>query len=393
VGLVGSFAAAALFAVHPMMTEAVGYISGRSEVLCALFFMLALMAGLRWLRGDGARWAALTIALWAATIATKELGAMFPFVLLACDRLVMRPAPAEWRRRLRAVHLPLVGVAVVAGLVRVAILTRIESPGDAAVHWAYVLVAAEAVRRYLGLMITPMGQTIFHEVARIDSLLQWRALFALLTVGAVAALAWRLRRLDGVASFGIVWFLLLLVPSAALTVLNQGEPMAEHRVYAAACGLFLAAGAGIARLDARVSRGGGRMRWLVPVVLSVVILAFAADTLARNAVWSSPVTLWRESVDRAPTHYRPRLLLGEALQDAGRRDEAVEEYRTAIRLRPTDVTGYLKLGALFAAMGRIGEAREQLVAAISIDPQNQPARRALAILDRVQSREGHDGRR
>src|SRR6185369_15881771 len=43
-----AFAAAGLFAVHPMMTEAVGYISGRSEVLCATFFMLALMAGRKW---------------------------------------------------------------------------------------------------------------------------------------------------------------------------------------------------------------------------------------------------------------------------------------------------------------------------------------------------------
>ena len=48
-----AFAAAALFAVHPMMTEAVGYISGRSELLCATFFLPAVMCGRRWLRGDG----------------------------------------------------------------------------------------------------------------------------------------------------------------------------------------------------------------------------------------------------------------------------------------------------------------------------------------------------
>ena len=48
-----AFAAAALFAVHPMMTEAVGYIAGRSEVLCATFFLPAVMCGRRWLRGGG----------------------------------------------------------------------------------------------------------------------------------------------------------------------------------------------------------------------------------------------------------------------------------------------------------------------------------------------------
>src|SRR5207247_1475821 len=69
-GPVVASTAAVLFAVHPMMTEAVGYISGRSEVLCATFFLLALMSGRRWLHGDGAIWAMLSIALWLVALAT-----------------------------------------------------------------------------------------------------------------------------------------------------------------------------------------------------------------------------------------------------------------------------------------------------------------------------------
>jgi hypothetical protein len=77
--------AAALFAVHPMMTEAVGYISGRSEVLCATWFLLALLCGRRWIRDKGAAWAIGTVALWIVALATKETAAMFPFVLAAYD--------------------------------------------------------------------------------------------------------------------------------------------------------------------------------------------------------------------------------------------------------------------------------------------------------------------
>lgn len=382
-----AFAAAALFAVHPMMTEAVGYISGRSEVLCAAFFLLALIAGRRWLRGGGARWGGLTIALWAAALASKELGAMFPFVLLAFDVVVERPEAVERRRRLRAVHAPLIGVAVAAGLIRVAILTRLESPAQGGIHWSYLLIAAEAVRRYAGLMINPGGQSIFHEVARIDGLFEWRGVVALLAVAAMVAAAWALRRRAAVASFGILWFLLLLVPGAALTALDVGEPMAEHRVYLAACGLFLAAGEGLARLDAWAAAAGHRMRLLAPILLTLMIVSFAAETVLRNAVWRDPVALWRESADLAPAHYRPRLLLGEALQDAGRKDEAASEYRAAIRLRPADVSGYLKLAALLASMGRLDEARAQLTAVTAIDPQNAQARRALTILDQVESRQ------
>src|SRR5688572_32795434 len=54
---VPAFAAGALFAVHPMMTEAVGYISGRSELLCTVWFLCGLLSGRRWIRSGGSRWA------------------------------------------------------------------------------------------------------------------------------------------------------------------------------------------------------------------------------------------------------------------------------------------------------------------------------------------------
>jgi Flp pilus assembly protein TadD len=104
------------------------------------------------------------------------------------------------------------------------------------------------------------------------------------------------------------------------------------------------------------------------------------QTFIRNAVWADPVALWRESVDLAPNHYRPRLLLGETLQDAGRRQEAVEQYKIAVHLRPTDVTGYLKLGLCLADMGRFDEARTYLVEVLALDPHNAFARRALDVL-------------
>jgi hypothetical protein len=387
-----AFGAALLFAVHPMMTEAVGYVSGRSEVLCGVFFLTAVMAGRRWLRGGGLPWAIVTAALWLAAIATKEIGAMFPFVLLAYDEFVLHPGPRERRRRWTTVHGPLIGVAVLAGLARVAILMRVESPGRALIHWPYALVALDVVRRYTVLLISPRRQTIFHAVPPIG-LSDFVALLAIALVVILIWFAWSVRRTAGAAAFGVLWFLLLLVPGAVLTTLNVGEPMAEHRVYLASCGLFLVAGDGLGRLRMWSERTGGAARALVPVVLTVVAVAFAIETTGRNAVWRSPVSLWRESVDLAPAHYRPRLLLGEALQDEGRHDEAMQEYKTVIQLRPKDPTGYNKLGALYAALGRVGEARSTFGRALEVDPHDEQARRALKIMDRAEPRHGFGGDR
>jgi tetratricopeptide (TPR) repeat protein len=96
-------------------------------------------------------------------------------------------------------------------------------------------------------------------------------------------------------------------------------------------------------------------------------------------------------VELAPTHYRPRLLLGEALQDAGRREEAIEQYQAAIRMKPAEPIGYIKIGQCLAEVGQWVEARQQFLKAIEIDPQNRAARDSLTVLNHMESRFGVDG--
>jgi hypothetical protein len=415
-GIMPAFAAAALFAVHPMMTEAVGYVSGRSELLCATFFLLALLCGDRWIHATQTRgrWLAAMLGAWAAALATKETAAMFPFVLVLCDwlgggqraegggqRAEGRGQRAEGggqraegigpiSQRVLRVYAPMIMLTVLAGLARVYILARIEYPGQVSVHWQYLLVNADVFRRYLAMMAVPTGQAMFHEVKAIDSLFDLRALAGLAVVAAVLAVIWRLRRSEWVISFGLAWFTLLLVPSAVLILLDQGEPMTEHRVYVASAGLFLVAGVVVQRVIERLS---GRVQSVRAgaAVLALLLLSFVADTLLRHEVWRSPVTLWRESVDLAPKHPRPRLLLGQALADAGRRDEAIEQFRTAVSLRPSDPVGHLELARSLGDAGRWQEARAALTRALEVKPQYEPARRALRVLDEVEPHPGSDG--
>jgi tetratricopeptide (TPR) repeat protein len=145
------------------------------------------------------------------------------------------------------------------------------------------------------------------------------------------------------------------------------------------------------RTCASPAEAGSYVRYFGPPVLALVLISLGAETMLRNAVWRDPVALWRESVDLAPAHYRPRLLLGEALQDAGRRVEAVDQYQIAIRLRPAEPMGYVKMGQCLAEIGRWAEARQQFLKAIDIDPRNRAAQDSLNVLNTVESRFGIDG--
>ncbi|HEX5107525.1 MAG TPA: tetratricopeptide repeat protein [Vicinamibacterales bacterium] len=349
-------ASALLFAWHPMLTQAVGYVSGRSELLCAALMLPAFMAARRFLLGGGRRWLATALALWLASMTAKEVGAMLPFLLLAYERLLL-PDAAGARRRLVTLYLPWIGCTLLAAGVRVWILTTIEYPTDR-VDSTLALVAVDAMRRYLLMLVRPAGQSIFHALYPIAGLSDPRALIAIGAVSGVAAFAFAVRRLDWLIPFGFCWFFLVMVPSSALFVLGRGEAFAEHRVYVASIGVFMAAGAIVHHVLAFMRNAPRYTRWLVYVVLAVIGLQMVSRTFVRNAIWSSPVALWRESVALAPNHWLPRLMLGEVLREQEGCTAAVPEYRQAIALRPEESFALKKLGECFVEMRRIEDAAQ-----------------------------------
>ena len=118
------FLAAALLAVHPVMTEAVSYVSSRSELLVTLMCLLTVYAFRRSVV-DGRRWFALGSICLLLALAAKETAAIIPFVLLTADLIFSDKAAS--RRRLWRWHAPLCALIIAAGLVRT---QRSGSPRD-----------------------------------------------------------------------------------------------------------------------------------------------------------------------------------------------------------------------------------------------------------------------
>ena len=377
--VIGSVSAL-LFAVHPMMTQAVGYISGRSEVLCATWLLLVLFAIHRWTRTEKAGWAVLAAGLWMAALATKETAAMLPIALLGYELWLAPTDVRRSRQRLARVYLPLIALAATAAAARVAVLVFIEHTEPIRPHADYALVEVDVVRQYLSLMAMPREQSIFHAVAPVTGWLDPRLAMSAVTLGGLIATIWWFRRREGLVSFGLTWFLLMLVPSSVLVTLDRAEPMAEHRVYIASLGLFLVVGVwGGWLADRPAGRRLFTQRSLqVAFVLWLVILS--GRTVVRNAVWDDGVDLWTEAAAYAPGHWLPLLLLGEELQRAGRCDLAGDRFRESIRLHQNEETGYRKLGGCLIELGRLPEARAAFQALQAQAPTSVDAANGLAVL-------------
>jgi len=175
---------------------------------------------------------------------------------------------------------------------------------------------------------------------------------------------------DRLAALGVAWFVLLLVPPAVLVMFDLGEPMAEHRVYLASMGGFIAAACLAGSLWALAGRG--RIAWRIGLaaIFAWILAVFGALTIERNQVWSDPVRLWTEAAVNAPDIWVTHLMLGQELEFDGRCAEAVEAYERAIRLRPQEPYAYLKSGVCLATMGRLDEAARMFTRARTIQPRS-----------------------
>jgi hypothetical protein len=343
-----------LTAAHPVMTQAVGYITARSELLYGAFFLGALLAARQWMRTGGA-WRPIAIALWCASLLAKETAAMLPVLLWCYDAWLMDDDRAAVWRRAKRLYVPLLAVVLLLGAGRLALLGLVEYGNGGGPNWRFLLVSIDAFWQYFALFLRPHGQTIMHTVPFAGAFAP-RVVASVAGLVVFAAIVWRLRRIQGPISFGLLMAAALLVPGSVLFITGIGEPMAEHRAYVSAMGFFLACGAGAGMAWSRAVEA--KRGTLVLAAFGLVLaMQLSGQTLVRNQLWGNPVALAREAVALSPHDSIPWLLLGETLRQQGRCDEAVPAYRAALAMR-VGLQNFTRqrLAVCLTVTGRVAEA-------------------------------------
>lgn len=339
---------AALFAIHPLQTEAVVYVFARATLLSALFSLAALRA---WLRGR--LWAA--VPWFAAALLAKEEVAAFPVFL----------ALLEWAtsRRKQAVGpiAAMAGLALAAGLRAVYATGAVAGSGAGAqagiTPFEYFSYQGVAILRYLWLLLAPLGLTVDAEVrvAPLAAAVAWGV------IAVVVLLAWKTVR-AAQAGFWLLGGLILLLPSSS--VFPAADLAADRRMYlpmVCFCGL---AGFLLGRADGRLLAG--------------YALLLGALGLAQTQVWLSPQALWMEASRQAPDKVRPKRQLARVLPA----EQAVELLEQARGLAPDDAGVATDLGLALLRAGRPELALNEFGRALALEPGSAAAvhNRGLALL-------------
>jgi tetratricopeptide (TPR) repeat protein len=291
-------------------------------------------------------------------MATKEVMASAPLIILLYDRTFVAGSFAgAWRRRW-PVHLGLASSWLVLALLVLSEHGRggTAGAGSGVSPWSYALTQFPAIVHYLRLCVVP-----YPQVFDYGRTLEIRAIRVVPCALLVACLLWAtVRGLVGGTAGGFLgaFFFGVLAPSSSIVPVAT-ETMAEHRMYLPLAPVAILAVVGIYRWLGRAA---------LPVCMALAA-ALALTTWQRNKTYRSEESLWRDTVEKLPENERAHNNLGyEFSRQPGRLSEAVTQYEEAVRLRPGYAEAHSNLGNALDSLGLTREAITEYEEAVRLDP-------------------------
>jgi hypothetical protein len=368
-----SLFAAGLFLVHPVQTEAVSYITGRSDVLSSLLMLTAMLVFVyRWPARISTSWLLVILLFLGLACGAKEYAVVLPAMLLLTDCFWTSGSVWAAIRKNRVMY-SAVGVLGAVGLAYVwHIIASAPTAGfsiKSFTWYQYFFTECRAVWVYLRLFVFPFGQNVDYDFPISKTLLQHGAWLGMLALLVAIWLSWRYRGRYPLACYGFFLFLLLLAPTSSFVPIL--DPIYERRLYLPMLGLLLIAFDFLRRL----SWGKAELSALLLTILGTSALL----TYQRNNLWSNSIALWQDAALKSPSKTRTHSMLGMTLLTAGRCQDAEREYATAAKLLPVD----LKHPTLFTAdilgnwglaclcLKQIDPALTKLLQAAAINPTAQ----------------------
>ena len=378
-----AFAVALLWAIHPLNSEAVVYVTQRTELLFA-FFLLGTLACftrgsdvLAVRRTVATGWFAASVAACALGMATKEVMVVAPLLVLLYDRAVLSGTFLASLRRHGLVYLGLAATwAVLAAIVSTNVRAGSAGFNETISPWTYLLTQAGVVVHYLRLCFWPHPlSVIYHWPFAASAWEVWpQGLVVLALLGVTAWALWR-NSLLGLAG---AWFFVILGPTSSVVPILT-EVAAERRMYLPSLAvLATVVVATYLVLQSRVA--APKRRFVESGALAALALAIGGATMLRVEDYQTEQSIWESAEKAQPDH--PVKLNEEALRLAveGKPDEALAKLDLALRIDPFGAEMLVNRGVIRANLGQTEAAEADLRRALRYSPDLAHAKVSLAAL-------------
>jgi tetratricopeptide (TPR) repeat protein len=408
-----ALAAAALYGLHPANADTVNYIIASAEIISALGIVSSFAIYLRFPQARKYYFYAVPAAI---GILAKPPTAIFP-LLFATYLLLFERSESPLQRAAK--------IAVPFGICAVVLLfvqhmtpqTWVSGARDA--HH-YLLTQPYVALLYFKTFFWPANLSADYDLnpfTSTDASRFWAGfIFVALLIGIAVITA--LYKRTRVIGFGLLWFLIALLPTSLFPL---AEVMNDHRTFLPYIGLIVAVAGLVALLLQTRTAGLRGARVAVCFLILLIMYVNSLATFKRNKVWKSEETLWRDATIKSPNNSRGLMNYGNTLmangdfkgaldyfhralvlapqysvlfvnlgiaEDATNQTELAEEhFKEAMRLAPSSPDSYTFYARYLLARSRPQEADTLIHSALSLSPTDVTARELLAKSNRRETAE------
>jgi Flp pilus assembly protein TadD len=373
--------AAILFAVHPIQTDSVTYISGRRDILFTTFYLAGFASFVRYRETDRPHYFFLAGLGYILSLLSKEMAISLP-VLCICYDVVRSMPVAEGKSSLTRWQAIAEGVRtalrrnrvfyMVSAAVLLFLVWYFAFRGSRSMKLTMyggglgptLMTTARIFVHYLKLLLFPVtlnADYSFDAFPVSRSLSDPRVLFALAILGTVGWVIIRLLSFARWAAFGLLWFFITLLPVSQ--IIPHHEMMAEHYLYLPSAGIFLTAAVLLESILIQP-----RFQAATVAGFSLVVALLGVRTVVRNRDWRDTETLWTKTIQTAPGSARAHTNVGEIALRKGRLQQAYREFQEAVRIQPEDAVNHDNLGEVLLRLGLFDEAEKHFRESLRIWP-------------------------
>jgi protein O-mannosyl-transferase len=390
---------ALLFAVHPIQTEAITYIDGRSDALAMLFFVFAWLFHIRarlFTESQRGSFAAALVFYFLALL-SKESGITWIAVVLLTEFVYFSKGSftSLWqhlRKGLWKYFAGYLSASIIYLAIRAYALRQIprgytvflDNPLAHAALKVRELTALKVLFQSLGQLLWPMHLSADYSYNQVPLITRWSSPAGLAVVALslvlLLFLAWSYLRAPDVF-FGLSYFFATYSIVSNLIV-HIGTIRGDRLLYMPSLGILLIVGLFFAGVDRRIHRPLVKKAFRAAV--AVVVILLAARTVQRNNDWRDGMTLALQTVRTSPNSSKARHSLGVAYFGRKEYGPAVEQYRIAESIYADDPMLLNDLGIALSRLGKTEEAIQYYRRAIDLAPLYPMIRFNLALALRNQ---------
>ncbi len=359
---------AAVFALHPLRVESVAWVAERKDVLSASFCLLTILAYIAYAKAPSRSKYFAVCGLMLLGLMCKPSLVVIPLMLLLLDFWPL--GRGGLGSRLLVEKVPLFGMAALSSAVtlwgqwkggaiaQVPLLTRIEN-------------AFTAYSMYIRKTIWPDRLAIFYPY-RTD-IVGWRVLGGLIVLAGITWLVFDQRKKRPYLAFGWLWFLIVPLPMMGFVQAGQ-QAFADRFTHLAAIGGAVIVACGCAEISSRIH----------PAMLTaaglLIVSALAWSSRTQLQFWQNNFTLYEHALAVTNNNYLAHYNLGQALEEGGKSNAAMEHYAESVRINPDLAEGHYSLGTLLFARGDVSGSEAQFAQALDRKPEFADAHYALALV-------------